>query len=384
MSKSKIMEEVLEVLKEYEAFLISSHINPDGDAIGSQLAFYSLLSDLGKKVSVVNSDPVPLAYSFLPNAESLRYIKSTSSKENTRHKVQDTRKTRDMRHETRDGKSQVSSLKSQVSSLDSIPDVEVAVILDCGNLNRIGEELAARIHPKHALINIDHHRSNDLFGTHNLVDTHACATAELIFDLMQYADIEIGRDRAVCLYTAILTDTGCFKYTNTTAEAHRIAARLIEEGVCPDRIAELVYGVIPYQRAKLFAMALETLRLSSDGKIAWMSVTSEMHDRTGTGSDDTEGFIDYVRSLRGIDVAILFREIENEAIKVSLRSKLRATLASPASPVHVDQIAAMFGGGGHQAAAGCVIPGPLDKAINTILDAVKCETQRHPGRSINL
>jgi len=374
MPKSKIMGEVLDVLKECEAFLISSHINPDGDAIGSQLAFYSLLSDLGKKVSVVNSDPVPLAYSFLPNAEFLQCVEPTSTKEDIRHKTQDARK-------ARDGKSEVSSLKSQVLSLESISDVEVAIILDCGSLNRIGGELAARIHPKRALVNIDHHRSNDHFGTHNLVDADACATAELVFDLMEYGGIAVGRDRAVCLYTAILTDTGCFKYTNTTAEAHRIAARLIDEGVHPDRIAELVYEVIPYQRAKLFSMALGTLRLSPDGKIAWISVTRGMHERTGTGSADTEGFVDYVRSLRDIEVAILFRETENGDTKVSLRSKVGA---KHASPVDVDQIAAMFGGGGHQAAAGCIISGPLDGSIDVILEAVESEMQRHFSRSISL
>ena len=352
----------MEVLKEYEVFLISSHINPDADAIGSQLAFYSLLSDLGKKVSVVNSDPVPFAYSFLPNAESLQCVEPTLSKKDTRHKTQDANESisplvNESRVETR-----------HAVSLQSIPDVEVAIILDCGNLNRIGEELAARIRPKRALINIDHHRSNDHFGTHNLVDAGACATAELVFNLMECGGIEVGRDRAVCLYTAILTDTGCFKYTNTTAEAFRVAARLIDEGVRPDRIAELVYEVIPYQRAKLFGMALETLQLSPDGKIAWISVTSEMHERTRTGSVDTEGFIDYVRSLRNIETAILFRETKNGAIKVSLRSKGRSTACR--ARTDVDQIAAMFGGGGHQAAAGCIIPGPLDKVIDMILEIV--------------
>ena len=336
MSKPKIMGEILEVLKEYETFLISSHINPDGDAIGSQLAFYSFLSYLGKKVSVVNSDPVPYAYSFLPNAEVFCV--------------------------------QLVSNNAECSmSESSIQNVEVAIILDCGNLNRIGEKLAARIRPKHALINIDHHRSNSHFGTYNLVDANACATAELVFNLMEYGGIEVGQDRAVCLYTAILTDTGCFKYNNTTAETHRIAARLIGEGARPDRIAELVYGVIPYQRAKLFGMALEALRLSADGKIAWMSVTSEMHERTRTGSADTEGLIDYVRSLKDIEVAILFREMDKGGIKVSLRSK---------GKVDVDQIATIFGGGGHQAAAGCVVSEPLGKATHMVLEAVRAAIQR--------
>ncbi len=318
MSKLEIMGEILEVLKEHKTFLISSHINPDGDAVGSQLALCSVLSDLGKTVFVVNSDPVPPVYNFLPDFE----VFCTES---------------------------------------TIQNVEVAIILDCGSLNRIGEELAARIRPSQALINIDHHNGNDQFGTHNLVDVGACAAAELVFDLLEYGDIEIGRDRAICLYTGILTDTGSFKYGNTTAKAHRIAARLIDEGVSPDRIAELIYEIIPYQRAKLFAMALETLQLSSDGKIAWMSVTQEMHRQTGTGSLDTTDFIDYARCLKDTEVVAFFRELQNGDIKISLRSK---------TGLCVDQVAAMFGGGGHKAAAGCTISEPLDKAISMILEAV--------------
>ena len=338
------MGEILEILRKHETFLISSHINPEGDSLGSQLALYSLLSALGKKVSVVNSDPVPFAYSFLPNAAVLQCVNSTSSKETT---------TRDTGYP---------GLESEVVGLESIPDVEVAVILDCGNLDRIGEKLAKRVHPEKAMINIDHHRSNEYFGTHNLVDTGACAAGEIIFRLMEYGGMEISREQAVCLYTAILVDTGSFKYSNTTAEVHRIAARLIDKGVEPARIAELVYETIPYRRAKLLGIALETLRISDDGKIAWATVTSEMYERIGASGEDTEGIIDYIRSLRGTQVVILFRELEDGAIKASLRSK---------GGLDVERIAASFGGGGHKAAAGCTISEPLDKAVDIILEALK-------------
>ena len=338
MLKSRMMAEILKVLEGHETFLISSHTNPDGDSIGSQLALYSLLSGLRKKALVIDSDPVPFAYSFLPNANVLR-------EESTLHVKGPELKAQDARHQ----------------DFESISDIEVAIILDCGNLNRIGEKLAAQIYPKQAVINIDHHRTNDRFGTHNLVDAGACATAEIIFRLMEDSGIEIGQDRAECLYTAIITDTGCFRYANTTAEAHRIAARLIDEGACPDQIARSVYEVIPYQRARLFGMALETLKLSPDGKIAWVSVTNEMHTRSGTEDTDTEGFIDYVRSIRNAEIAILFRETSKGDIRVSLRSK---------GQLVVDEVAAAFGGGGHRAAAGCSISETLDKAIALVLEAV--------------
>ena len=339
MSKSKIMGDILEVLKSYETFLISSHINPDGDSIGSQLAFYSLLSYLGKKVSVINSEPVPFAYSFLPNAEVL----CAKSKSNI-------------------------DLEPGIDPQCYGEATEVAIILDCGSLNRVGEELAAQIRPKYALINIDHHSSNEYFGTHNLINADACASAELVFNLMKYGNIDIDRDQAVCLYTAILTDTGSFKYTNTTAETHRIVAQLIDKGVHPNQVAKSVYDVIPYQRTKLFGMALERLRLSPDGKIAWTSVTNEMHRRTRTGSEDTEGLIEYVCSLRDIEVAILFREMEKGDIKVSLRSK---------TELDVNHIAAKFGGGGHKAAAGCTISNQLNKVMDMILETVTFEMRKY-------
>ena len=324
MVEPKTMGEILEVLKEHDTFLISSHINPDGDAIGSQLAFYSLLSSLGKKVSVVNSDPVPFAYSFLPNVSVLQCV-------------------------------------NPASGSPGMQDVDVAVILDCGNLKRIGNELAERIHPGKALINIDHHPGNEHFGTHNLVDASACATGELVLKLIEYSGMEVNRDQAACLYTAILTDTGCFRYPNTTARTHIMAARLIDSGAQPAQIAESVYETVPHQRVRLFGMALETLQLSLNEKIAWVSVTSEMYERTGTVSSDTEGIIEYIRSLRGVEVAILFRELEDGAIKVSLRSKRGLDVAL---------VAAMFGGGGHKAAAGCTIAEPMDKVIEMVLDAL--------------
>ena len=333
------MEEILKVLREYETFLILSHTNPDGDAVGSQLALYSLLSDLGKKVSVVNSAPVPLNYSFLPNVEAFRVI-SPSEEKNTELNP----------------------------NSKSVPEVEVAIVLDCGVLDRIGPELATQVHPKRALIKIDHHLSNDSFGTLNLVDSKACATAELVFNIMEYGDIEIGQDRAVCLYTGILTDTGCFKYGNTTAAAHRIAARLIDEGVRPEQVAKSVYEVIPYGKARLLGLALERLQLSADGKIAWTSVTRAMHQQTETPDKDTEGIIDYVRSLRDIEAAMFLRELENGDIKVSLRSK---------DSLSVDGIATGFGGGGHRAAAGCTMSGSLDEVANTVLEALRGEIQKH-------
>ncbi|MBD3182536.1 bifunctional oligoribonuclease/PAP phosphatase NrnA [Candidatus Poribacteria bacterium] len=329
MPKTKLMGDILNVIKGNDSFIISSHINPDGDAVGSQLAVYSLLKDLEKSVCIVNRDPIPFIYKFLLEND-LPYI----------------------------------SLKDMemAENQNSWMDAQVAIVLDCASLARTGDALAEKIRKFDKIINIDHHASKEEFGHYNLIDPEACATAELIFDLMSYGDIRIGRKRADYLYTAILTDTGSFRYGNSTPKAHDIASRMIKEGVNPQKIAELVYEVIPYQQAKLFGMSLDTLEISTDGKIAQMWVTNDMMEKTGTTAEDTEDFIDYVRSLRGVEIALFFRETEGNNIKASLRSK---------NNLDVSKVAAVFGGGGHKAAAGCTIQEPIGKARKMVVDALK-------------
>lgn len=327
MPKSETIQNILNVIREHKVFLISSHINPDGDSVSSQLAFYSFLSELGKKAYIFDSDLMPLHYKFLPYANAYQ-----------------------------------TELDNQ-----SLNNVEVAIILDCGNLNRIGNRILEKIGPECIIINIDHHSSNDYFGKYNLVDVNASATSEIIFGFIRKSGLRISYERAVCLYTGIVMDTGCFKFANTNAKSHRIVAQLIKEGVKPERISELIYDIIPYQKAKLFGKVLDTLQISSDGKIAYVSITNEMYKQTKSEVADTEGFIDYVRSLDGIEVALLFRETDSDNIKVSLRSKKRD---HDRQPINVDQIAKEFDGGGHQVAAGCVVSEPLNKAIHIILQRV--------------
>ncbi|MGB9594925.1 MAG: DHH family phosphoesterase [Candidatus Poribacteria bacterium] len=325
MLKSEKIEEILKIIKNKETFLICSHANPDGDSIGSQLAFYSLLIELGKKAYVLNANPMPSNYEFLPYSDA---------------------------HQT------------QLNSVNT-NDIDLAIILDCANLDRVGKELLEKIKILGEIVNIDHHTSNDYFGNYNLVDPTAGATAEIIFRFIKQSGLSIGYERAVCLYTGILFDTGCFKYTNTSPETHRIAAELIESGVKPDKINQLVYD-IPYRKARLFSMAIQTLQISDDGKVAWMSVTNDMYKKSRANSADTEGFVDYIRSLSGIEVAVFLRETDKD-VKVSFRSK-SDDLAKQA--INVENIAKEFGGGGHPTAAGCNIDKPLEVAINLVLEKV--------------
>ncbi len=325
MSKSQKIEEILKIIKTQGNFLICSHANPDGDSIGSQLAFYSLLVELGKKACILNANPIPSNYKFLPYSDV---------------------------HQT------------HFDSVD-IDNIDSVIVLDCANLDRIGKELSEKVKSLDEIINIDHHTSNDYFGKYNLVDPTAGATAEIVFHLIKWIGLDIGYERAVCLYTGIIFDTGCFKYTNTSSETHKIVAELLQAGVKPDKVSQLVYD-ISYRKAKLFSMAIQTLQISDDGKVAWMYVTNDMYQRSQTNGADTEGFVDYVRSLTGIEVAIFVRETERD-VKISLRSKSN-DLKKQA--INVENIAKEFGGGGHPTAAGCNIDKPIKIAINLVIEKV--------------
>jgi len=326
MAKSDKIDDILKIIRDQRTFLICSHANPDGDSIGSQLAFYSFLVELGKKAYILNANSIPFNYAFLPYS---------------------------------------SAFQTQSDSIN-IDDIDVAIILDCPNLDRIGNDLSAKVRSIHKIINIDHHISNDYFGNYNFVDIKAGATAEIVFRFIKQSGLSIGYERAVCLYTGIIFDTGCFKYANTSSKTHKITAELIEAGVKPEKVSQLVYD-IPYRKAKLFSMAIQTLQISDDGKIAWMSVTNDMYRKSQTNSADTEGFVDYIRSLSGVEVAIFLRETDKD-IKVSFRSKSNDI---EKQAVNVDMIAKEFGGGGHPTAAGCNIDKPLESAIDLVLRKVR-------------
>ncbi|MCD6505435.1 bifunctional oligoribonuclease/PAP phosphatase NrnA [Candidatus Poribacteria bacterium] len=315
------LNEIADLLRRGDRFLISTHVNPDGDALGSQLALYSLLRDMGKSVDAVNTDPVPRIYRFLPFSGIIQ------------------------RHEK--GRSY---------------RPEYLIVLDAGGFERIGRDLAGSIKPERGILNIDHHSECLPFGDLNFIDPDACATSEIILRLIRLMRIPLGRERAVCLYTGILTDTGGFRFSNVTPDCLRAAADLVQEGVDVQRIYETVYETNTFGRVKLLGEALNTLRLDESGRIAWIYVTGEMFRRTGTGLEDLEGFINHVRSVDGVEVAMMFVELNPSRTKVSLRSR---------NEINVARIASLFDGGGHERAAGCTIDLPIHRAIKAVMDVVK-------------
>jgi phosphoesterase RecJ-like protein len=305
---------ILSVFKHHRSFALSTHINPDGDAIGSELALYSFLQALGKEVKIFNTDPMHPNYDFLPFCDAI-----------------------------------------QPPEAHRGYAPQVLVILDAGARKRIGDELCDTLIPTEAVVNIDHHDTADLFGDYNLVETDASSTSEIVYRLIKHHGMPIGKERALCLYTGLMFDTGCFRYSNSTPIAHRIAADLIEEGdFSADEIYRHVYETIPIGKMRLLGETLKTLGITPDGKIAWLYATQQMFRETGTVSANVEGFVNQIRSIDSVEAAIFVSELEDGTSKAGLRSK---------TYVDVGQIAAEFGGGGHQRAAGCLIDAPCESAV---------------------
>ena len=313
--------EVLNLLGQYQHFALSTHVNPDGDALGSELALYSILKDLGKRVHIFNTDITPKIYHFLPFHH---HIKPPAD------------------------------LKAVYSGI--MP--EVLVVLDSGSLDRIGDQLARQLQPTEAIVNIDHHNTATKFGDLNLIETEASSTAEIIYRLIQASGLEVGPERALCLYTGLMFDTGCFRYSNSTSVAHRIAADLIEEGISVDEVYRFVYDTVPQVRLHLLGDVLQTLETTEDAKIAWLSVTQDVLKKNGASSNDLEGFVNYIRSIDSVEVAIVANELETGDTKISMRSKTN---------VDVGQICRLYDGGGHVRAAGCLIQEPLYEALAQIV-----------------
>ncbi len=290
-----------------QSFLISSHEHPEGDAIGSMLALGWALKDLQKEVFLLNQDPLPENLSFLPGAEEIKHQAPAQG------------------------------------------TFDVALIVDCGDKSRLGEEFS-KISRLGKIINIDHHISNSYFGDLNLVDPQASSTAEIIYDLVRQIKVPLRKAIAENIYVGILTDTGSFHYANTSAKALQVARECLLAGVNPAKVAEAIYDNQPLARLRLLALVLGTLEVEAAGQISLVIITQKMMAEAGATLDQTEDLINYPRSLKGTEVALLLREINNGLYRVSLRSR---------GKVNVAQIAAEFQGGGHPNAAGCTMEGDL-------------------------
>ena len=299
---------------------LSTHINADGDGCGSEAALVRLLAQRGIEAWVVNPTPWPAMFDFLLGD--------------------------DVRDRSAEGAA-------------ALREADVLMVVDISDVKRLGALAdAVRTLDVPKLV-IDHHVATDEpAGTIVFSDTSACATGELVFDLAVTLGLEITEPVARALYAAILTDTGGFRFSNTTPRAHAVAARLLAAGVDPEAMYRRVYASVPFGKLQLLREALETLAVDESIGLAWISVPAGALEQHQLRSEDLEGLVEHPRSIVGTRLALFFRDLGHGKVKVSFRST---------GDVDVNAFARRFGGGGHAKAAGALIPGRLDEVRERVI-----------------
>lgn len=318
-------DEVIEKVKKGKRFLVVSHVNPEGDAVGSLIGMALALKGLGKAVTAYLEDPVPDVFRFLPGADMVTH------------------------------------------SLAGASGFDVTFAVDCGQKDRLGKGFINLKEPG-IIINLDHHVTNDRFGAVNVVVPDASSAGEVVYDFCKAAGAVITKEIAVNLYVAILTDTGSFRYSSSTPEAFIKAGDLVRLGASPWDVSMRVYENYPAKRYKLLGLVLDTLEVikvdgaGPENAIAMVTVTQEMFRQTGADKDHADGFVNYARGIEGVAVGLLFRETGSGGYKVSMRAK---------GGVDVSAVSQLFDGGGHANAAGCTMKGSLEEVKAKIISVLK-------------
>lgn len=321
--KSNSLKAFCRALKKHNRYLITCHVSPEGDAAGSALAMQSLLKKMGKKATVVCEDVFPERLAFLP------------------HKA----------WRTFDG----SKFKAG--------DFDALVVTDCPNMERIGK-IESLITSRTVIFNIDHHVSNIYFGHYNYVCPKAAASGEVVYELFNYLKTPISKQDAILMYAALSTDTGSFKYGNTTINCHHMAADLIRKGVPIEKVNEELYATYSLQKIRLFGELFSKVKIAHQGTIAWAALRRADLEKAGATYEDTDGLIEFLKFIRTVKIAFFISEKSGNEIKVSLRSR---------GNYDVNRVAKAFRGGGHRKAAGCTLAGTLESAEERILSEVKKE-----------
>ena len=309
------MDKIIKHLQQCDNILIATHVNPDGDAIGSSLAMGLALEVLGKRVTFYTENPIPAVYRFLPETDRM------------------------------------------VDEIGVKDEFQTAIILDCGDIYRVGD-VASTIQQIPIIINIDHHITNTKFGTYSLIDTSACATAEIVYRLIKKMKAPINNIIAISIYTGIMTDTGSFRFSNTNRDSFAICEEMVSLGVNPYLVAQHVYGTYSLGRIKLLNRAIDSIEISENGKLSVMTVTKEMFDETNTNPDDVDGLINYAKRIEDVKVAALIFEQNRNNSGDDNQKTYHVSLRSDET-VDVGAIATFFGGGGHTNAAGFSIESTL-------------------------
>ncbi|MFH1655122.1 MAG: bifunctional oligoribonuclease/PAP phosphatase NrnA [Candidatus Omnitrophota bacterium] len=313
------LKKVLNAIKKHKKFIVSAHINLEGDALGAELALARLLKKMGKKVSVVNADKSPKTYDFLPGVKSI------------------------------------------INSKKRIPDYDVLIAVDCCDERRLGS-VSKLIKKDKITINIDHHKSNNRFGDVNWVMPEVSSAAELVYHMFKKLNYRLDRMSALLLYVGILTDTGSFRYSNTNAGTHRIVAELLSKNLSANKIYQKIYEANPLAQMKLVTSILNSFQTDNSNKIAWVKIESDELRRLNSRVDIADNIFDFLRSIKGVEVAMIFKQINSRLTKVNLRSRGR---------IDVARLAGSFGGGGHRAASGCSIEKGIKQSEQLVLKKLK-------------
>jgi len=318
---ASVVDEILGAINKGEQFLVVSHSRPDGDAVGSMLAFGELLRQLGKHADLVTADRVPVVYRQLPGADAVRTSATVQG------------------------------------------PYDAAILLECDGIERAGLKGLEQF----LLINIDHHITAHSYATLNWIDCEAVSVGEMVYRLAKAAGVTITPEMATCLYTTVLTDTGGFCYGSLQGSTFALARELVEAGADAEAIAREIYFSTPLSKVILMAAALNTLHV--EGEMAWLWITDEDMERIGANDEDTEGIANVAIGIAGIQAGVFLRALTDGTVRLSLRSK---------GKVNVAAIAKRLGGGGHENSAGCTLSGPLERALGQILGELRAEFEPVP------
>ena len=327
MKATKIAMEINDIIKKVKTFkkiAITFHTSPDGDSIGSALALLIGLRKIKKEVYIISKEIIPQTFLFLPCSNEINGEISEPSK-----------------------------------------GTECVIVVDCGDFKRINANLKLQ-NKKFELINIDHHLSNDLYGDLNFVDTKASAVGEIVYDVLRFLHIELDTDISTCLYTSVLTDTGCFRHSNTTAVTHNIAGKLISTGIDFNNIHRKIFENNKFEKIKFSGEVLSNMSVELDGKVCTMYISNNLLEKYNLLTADTSDIISFGSSIDSVEVTMIIKEAEN-GVKVSLRSK---------SLVDVSKIAEDFNGGGHVRASGFYVEENFENTKIKLMEILEKELMK--------
>lgn len=318
------LKKVVAAIKSHKRFLITTHTNPEGDALGSELALYKLLKDLGKDATIVNDDNLPFGYDFLPAINKIKKFKK---------------------------------------NLRTIK-FDCCIIVDCSDLTRCGQIAKIDMRDK-TLINIDHHISNKKFAHINWIEPDASSCTQMLYKLYKKFNLPLNRDIALPLYVGMVTDSGYFHYSNTTSLSHRVVADLLKYNLDVTQIYKNLYENIPFEDMKLLMRILPSIKRQAKGRIAWFQIRRSLLEGKKVSIDLTENLLSFARAIKETEVAVLFKE------NLGVKNEVRVNLRSQSPKIDVNEIARFLGGGGHKTASGATVKGNIDEVRKKVLAKIR-------------